>query len=84
MEAGVELGVYAGEWVFNASLERTSIPRREIRHGRGTFISFPTGAFYEGQWLFDKMHGQGRLIKPDGSVYEGKWEADSQTGFGKM
>ena len=47
-EAGHEIGIYAGDWVRNLGDEKTDLPRREIRHGRGTFIAWPTGAFYEG------------------------------------
>ena len=44
-----------------------------MRHGVGTFIESPSGDFYEGQWLYDKMNGLGRMIDSDGSVYEGMW-----------
>lgn len=36
-------------------------------HGKFTYAS---GALYEGQWLQNKYHGQGRYAWADGQVYE--------------
>ncbi|CAK0832973.1 unnamed protein product [Prorocentrum cordatum] len=40
------------------------------RHGWGR-ICF--GSVYEGEWMHNQMHGNGKFISPDGSVYNGQW-----------
>ena len=78
-EAGKEIGIYAGMWAQNDP-RLSFVARREMRHGTGTFIAFPSGAFYEGQWMYDRMHGMGRLIESSGSCYEGSWINNQRTG----
>jgi len=37
---------------------------------------YASGSSYEGQWLKDKRHGQGKLILPSGKISEGMWFND--------
>jgi len=78
-----EIGIYAGEWAPN-DYKKSNIMKREMRHGHGILIAWPTGNLYEGQWMNDKLNGLARMIKTDGSVFEGAWVNDQQTGLGKM
>lgn len=45
----------------------------------GTY-SHSNGAYYEGQWLDDKQHGQGVESWPDGARYEGRYEDGKKEG----
>ena len=38
------------------------------------------GDVYEGDWLNDKAHDQGKYIHIDGAKYNGKWRDDKQHG----
>lgn len=51
------------------------------RHGEG-FIQWVNGDTYEGQWLNDMPHGQGKKTYIDGSVYEGEFFQGLQQGKG--
>ena len=39
---------------------------------------------YTGQWLNNKMHGQGHMIYSDGNQYIGEFESDQKHGKGKL
>ena len=40
------------------------------------------GKYYEGDWLNNKMHGNGKMVWSDGRVYEGEFFEDKKHGFG--
>lgn len=63
---------YVGEWAY------------DLRDGSGTLTLKSSGLRYEGDWVRDKTHGQGRCAYPDGSVYEGEYRDDVRCGWGKM
>jgi len=43
-----------------------------MKHGQGT-MEWPNGDKYEGEWISDKLSGQGCLTYHDGSVYRGRF-----------
>ena len=45
-------------------------------------MTFLSGAMYEGDWLYDKMHGMGKMKFPDGAVLEGVWCENEPQGCG--
>lgn len=61
--------IYVGNWkLFNGN---------KLKHGHGK-VTFPGhngrgGEEYEGDWVEDKMHGQGRYSFTSGAVYTGSW-----------
>ena len=83
MHGGHEIGIYDGEWAIN-DFSNASLFRREMRHGFGIFTAYPSGSYYEGQWVSDMKNGMGRMIEPDGTVYDGAWKDNQQNGQGKM
>jgi len=36
-------------------------------------MTFPDTSYYEGEWLNNKAHGQGKFNYADGDVYEGSF-----------
>ena len=44
-----------------------------MRHGWGVQVGDSGTTLYEGFWMFDEMHGKGRLITEDGKVMQGDW-----------
>lgn len=42
------------------------------------------GRFYEGSWLADKKHGQGKFVGTDGKVTEGYWDEDRPPNMKKI
>jgi hypothetical protein len=53
-----------------------------MRHGRG-FLKTARGE-YEGEFVEDKRHGDGKFTKDDGSCFEGRFADDWITGEGKV
>lgn len=49
----------------------------------GIFIR-PNGYEYEGTWMLDMKHGEGRILYPDGSIYNGEIFRDYEHGYGKL
>lgn len=43
---------------------------------------FDSGSVYEGDWLDDKMHGEGEFRWPQGDVYRGGYRKGLRDGFG--
>lgn len=39
---------------------------------------------YEGEWLNNKIHGQGKYVWADGRVYFGSWEENKMHGYGQL
>ena len=64
---------YIGEWAENK------------KNGYGVFY-YHTGAIYEGMFVDDLRHGQGKITFLKGSPveesYEGAWENDEWHGYG--
>ena len=46
-------------------------------------MSWVSGAFYEGDWYDDMMHGEGKLQTANNEVFEGHFYLDKATGKGK-
>lgn len=42
------------------------------------------GRLYEGNWLRDRKHGQGKFVGTDGKVSEGHWEEDKPPNMKKL
>lgn len=72
--------MYVGNWkLFNGN---------KLKHGHGK-VTFPGhngrgGEEYEGDWVEDKMHGQGRYSFTSGAVYTGSWVKGKMQGYGKI
>lgn len=47
-------------------------------------FSYPSGAFYSGEWLGGFRHGIGTMTWPDGAQYQGSWSYGYPYGFGKF
>jgi hypothetical protein len=45
---------------------------------------YPNGDIYEGEWLNDKKHGQGKMTYANGDIYYGDWKNDKKHGQGIM
>ena len=46
---------------------------------------YQDGAYFDGEWKDDKMHGWGRLYYENGQIaYEGYWVNDEFHGHGKV
>lgn len=74
--------IYEGEWRQEKG--------RKFKHGKGR-IMFPGAQGmevgheeYEGDWVYDKMHGQGRYLYTSGAEYKGMWQEGMMNGQGKM
>mmetsp|Transcript_15842 Transcript_15842/g.23850 ORF Transcript_15842/g.23850 Transcript_15842/m.23850 type:complete len:231 (-) Transcript_15842:87-779(-) len=53
------------------------------RNGVGK-MTYPNGDIYEGEWLDNKMHGEGTYIyKKTGDIYSGSWAANAKNGEGR-
>ena len=64
--------IYSGYWYNNS------------RQGKGTLTS--NEQIYEGEWLYDLPHGQGKCVYKQGNVtsYEGGWLKGKCFGYGKL
>lgn len=47
-------------------------------------FSYPSGAYYKGEWLGGFRHGTGSMTWPDGAQYQGSWSYGFPFGFGKF
>lgn len=45
---------------------------------------YKNGDRYDGLWLDDKPHGEGRMIYANGDVYEGMWFMGKRSGYGVL
>ena len=45
---------------------------------------FKEGDRYDGMWMDNKPHGEGRMIYANGDVYEGMWFMGKRSGYGVM
>ena len=76
-----DLTTYVGNWkLFNG--------KDKLKHGHGKIV-FPgqngRGAEeYDGDWVEDKMQGNGRYSFSSGNVYTGEWLKGLMHGRGKM
>uniref|UniRef100_A0A665WCY8 MORN repeat containing 2 n=1 Tax=Echeneis naucrates TaxID=173247 RepID=A0A665WCY8_ECHNA len=52
-----------------------------MRNGVGKHTS-ANGIIYTGEWLEDRMHGQGTLRYPSGALYEGQFKDNTYHGTG--
>lgn len=64
---------YNGEW--------KEIDGIKVRDGTGVFIHGPEK--YTGQWVDDKMHGQGEYLFASGAKYKGNFVANIFNGEGE-
>ena len=55
----------------------------DFKSGFGTMI-WSTGGRYDGNFAFNKRHGQGKMIWGDGTTYEGQWKDGLRDGLGKL
>ena len=62
--------IYTGEW-----------NQKGQKEGLGTQV-WLDGSKYEGNWMANMAHGEGRLIHANGDIYEGNWDSDKADGFG--
>lgn len=54
------------------------------KHGYGK-LSYPDGAYYEGNFNSDAMHGQGTLYyRPEQPAYVGQWQQNQFHGAGTL
>jgi len=53
-----------------------------LRHGFGACSFKKEGKFYEGQWVHDKMEGEGECSYSDGSKFKGNFHNDMRHGEG--
>jgi len=77
--AGIEIlnGKYSGE------LKKLK-GGKLVPHGAGK-AKYGSRCEYDGQWVLDKMQGEGRMTYPDGGVmYDGQWEGGVGHGRGQM
>lgn len=54
--------------------------RNDARSGRGKFIWKDGAGVYEGDFLDDQMHGEGRLKWASGAEYSGQWRYNKKQG----
>ncbi len=73
--ARVFTGEYKGLWYQGGLL-------KNLRHGRGTHVTWPNGQRYEGEWLRNEMHGKGVYTWPNGERYDGEWKCGKNHGKG--
>lgn len=64
--------VYEGQWKI--------INGKKMKHGRGTIIVGSTltaeneqKESYTGQWVEDRMEGEGEYFYKSGAIYSGEW-----------
>lgn len=57
-----------------------------MRNGTGTFVFYKNGSKekYQGKWLDDLKHGQGKMKNEFGDTVIGTWHFDSLSGVGKL
>ena len=71
--------MYVGNWRI--------LKGNKVKHGSGK-ITCPGadanlgGEEYDGEWVDDKMEGQGRYVFASGSTYTGNWKAGMMHGKG--
>lgn len=54
-----------------------------LRCGVGRMV-YPSGDIYEGEWLDNKMHGEGSYTyKKTGDIYSGSWSGNKKNGRGR-
>ncbi|KAG7208859.1 hypothetical protein KM043_015044 [Ampulex compressa] len=63
--------MYTGEW------------QEGRRHGKG-YCRYAENDSYDGDWVMDKMEGNGLRIYPDGARYVGQWNDGVRHGIGTM
>lgn len=57
---------------------------RGFRHGYGKY-TFEDGGYYEGEWAFNRMQGNGKLYYASGKLaYDGDWSQDQIHGYGTL
>lgn len=54
-----------------------------VRSGVGKYTNKKDGVVYEGEWVDDRMEGQGLATYPSGAVYEGGFENNLYNGEGR-
>merc|ERR1719387_730760 len=47
-------------------------------------VLLENGARYAGQWLGDRRHGRGVILRADGCKYAGQFRDDRASGYGKF
>lgn len=47
-------------------------------------MTFPDGSRYTGEWVDDRVHGQGEHVYANGNRYKGEWVDGSITGVGVL
>jgi hypothetical protein len=80
---GIQHGV--GEYIWQVQqIDNSQYPQSNcyvgdwdngIRQGYGTFY-YASGSSYEGQWLDNKKHGEGKYTLPNGKVIKGLFQCD--------
>jgi len=55
-----------------------------MRHGYGELNEFKINQTYQGQWYYNRRHGQGVQRFMDGSTYTGDWIRDKRQGHGEL
>lgn len=70
-----------GEYTFYANFYRAVINDKRVKEGFGV-LSWGDGSKYEGQFLGDKMSGQGRMTQANGDTYQGQWRNGMANGYG--
>ncbi len=89
--------VYYGEAKAHVPIS-APICREDARHcetlpvtyemdGRGILIQYdPDGTFtrYDGEFMNNKKHGNGKIIMSNETTYDGEWDNDTMSGRGKI
>ena len=63
---------YEGEYGFS------------IKYNGNGIYTFPSGAYYEGEFKDGAFNGSGRYVGPNGGLYVGQFKDNSQTGLGEF
>ncbi|RNF24314.1 putative phosphatidylinositol-4-phosphate 5-kinase [Trypanosoma conorhini] len=73
--------IYEGQLRRIKEMEDQADPRGAVRQGHGV-LSYPNGAYYEGNWRHSKRHGTGCITSANGYKYTGEWCDDVREGSG--
>lgn len=65
-------------------LRYTISSKKPNKKSRTENFSYPSGAYYKGDWLGGFRHGFGIMTWPDNSQYQGTWSYGYPYGFGKF